>query len=237
MDACAQGEALPRLNPVNNNVVFCSARHKWSFTLESYARHYAAFFGAGLDARQFARRLWGNCYFNYQTRRFEGKPADARSPRSFVQFCLEPMSARESGVRRSYKVYAQVLGTEVKDLTRLLGELRISLNKKQLRLDAEPLLKLVMRQFFRSHGGFIDALTQTVPSPVAGAEAKVRRTWRGDATSALGRSMCACDAKGALMVNVVKMFRTPDAEDFLAFGRVLSGVVKSGMEVDVLGER
>ena len=75
MDACAQGEALPRLNPVNNNVVFCSARHKWSFTLESYARHYAAFFGAGLDARQFARRLWGNCYFNYQTRRFEGKPA------------------------------------------------------------------------------------------------------------------------------------------------------------------
>ena len=135
-------------------------------------------------------------------------------------------------MRRSYKVYAQVLGTEVKDLTRLLGELRISLNKKQLRLDAEPLLKLVMRQFFRGHGGFIDALTQT-----AGAEAKVRRTWRGDATSALGQSMCACDATGALMVNVVKMFRTPDAEDFLAFGRVLSGVVKSGMEVDVLGER
>ena len=140
-------------------------------------------------------------------------------------------------MRRSYKVYAQVLGTEVKDLTRLLGELRISLSKKQLRLDAEPLLKLVMRQFFRGHGGFIDALTQTVPSPVAGAEAKVRRTWRGDAKGALGRSMCACDAKGALMVNVVKMFRTPDAEDFLAFGRVLSGVVKSGMEVDVLGER
>ena len=33
------------------------------------------------------------------------------------------------------------------------------------------------------------------------------------------------------------MYRTPDASDFLAFGRVLSGVVKSGMEVDVLGER
>lgn len=140
-------------------------------------------------------------------------------------------------VRRRYKVYAQVLGTEAKDLTRLLAELRISLSKKQLQMDAEPLLKLVMRQFFRGHGGFIDALTQTVPSPVAGAEAKVRRSWRGDVTSPLGQSMCACDAKGALMINVVKMYRTPDAEDFLAFGRVLSGVVKSGMEVDVLGER
>lgn len=94
MDACSQGDALPRLNPVNNNVVFCSARHKWSFTLESFARHYATFFNTALDARQFARRLWGNSYFNYQTRRFEGKPADARAPRSFVQFCLEPMYAQ-----------------------------------------------------------------------------------------------------------------------------------------------
>ena len=140
-------------------------------------------------------------------------------------------------MNRRYKVYAQVLGTEAKDLTRLLAELRVSLSKKQLQMDAEPLLKLVMRQFFRGHGGFVDALTQMVPSPVAGAAAKVRRSWRGDVTSALGESMCACDAKGALMINVVKMYRTPDAEDFLAFGRVLSGVVKSGMEVDVLGER
>ena len=63
-------------------MVFCSALHKWSFTLQSYAQHYCEL---------FAKRLWGNCYFNYQTRRFESKPADARAQRSFVQFCLEPM--------------------------------------------------------------------------------------------------------------------------------------------------
>ena len=125
-------------------------------------------------------------------------------------------------MRRSYKVYAQVLGTEVKDLSRVLTELKITLTKKQ---------------YFHSHAGFVDALLQHVPSPIDGAEAKVRRTWSGDVTSETGKGMCACDSKGALMVNVVKMYRTPDASDFLAFGRVLSGVVKSGMEVDVLGER
>lgn len=140
-------------------------------------------------------------------------------------------------MKRSYKVYAQVLGTEVKDLSRVLTELKISLTKKQLQMDANPLLKLVMQQYFHSHAGFVDALLQHVPSPVDGAEAKVRRTWSGDVTSETGKGMCACDSKGALMVNVVKMYRTPDASDFLAFGRVLSGVVKSGMEVDVLGER
>ena len=140
-------------------------------------------------------------------------------------------------MKGSYKVYAQVLGTEVKDLSRVLTELKITLTKQQLQMDANPLLKLVMQQYFRDHTGFVDAILDNVPSPIDGAESKVRRTWSGDATSETGKSMCACDSKGVLMMNVVKMYRTPDATDFLAFGRVLSGVVKSGMEVDVLGER
>ena len=86
-------------------------------------------------------------------------------------------------MRRSYKVYAQVLGTEVKDLSRVLTELKITLTKKQLQMDANPLLKLVMQQYFHSHAGFVDALLQHVPSPIDGAEAKVRRTWSGDMTS------------------------------------------------------
>ena len=44
-----------------------------------------------IPVENLAKRLWGNVWFNYQTRRFEGKTADTRSPRSFVQFCLEPM--------------------------------------------------------------------------------------------------------------------------------------------------
>ena len=45
-------------------MVFCSALHKWSFTLQSYAQHYCEFFGKAMDVAQFAKRLWGNCYFN-----------------------------------------------------------------------------------------------------------------------------------------------------------------------------
>ena len=38
------------------------------------------------------------------------------------------------------------------------------------------------------------------------------------------------------MVNVTKMYHTPDCENFDAFGRVLSGTLKVGDEVKVLGE-
>lgn len=90
MDACSRGLSLPRINPLNNNVIFTSACHHWSFTLLSYARHYQSLFPS-ISPEAFAKRLWGNVYYNYETRRFVAKPPSPRAQRSFVQFCLEPM--------------------------------------------------------------------------------------------------------------------------------------------------
>lgn len=136
----------------------------------------------------------------------------------------------------SWKVYAQVLGSEIPDLKRVLAELHISLTKQQLRMDAAPLLKLVMKQFFNGHGGFVDSLLQIFPDPITAAEGKVRRFWKGEMGSALGEAMCKCDPAGPLVINVVRMYRTQDARDFVAFGRVMSGTVQAGQEVDVCGE-
>ena len=41
---------------------------------------------------------------------------------------------------------------------------------------------------------------------------------------------------GLLMVNVTKMYHKPDCESFDAFGRVLSGTLRVGDDVQVLGE-
>lgn len=38
------------------------------------------------------------------------------------------------------------------------------------------------------------------------------------------------------MIHVTKLFPTVDAQEFQAFGRVMSGTVKVGMAVKVLGE-
>jgi U5 small nuclear ribonucleoprotein component len=54
--------------------------------------------------------------------------------------------------------------------------------------------------------------------------------------SPLAAAMLACDPKGPLMIQIVKLYPTPDANEFRAFGRVLSGTVTKGMEVKVLGE-
>lgn len=48
--------------------------------------------------------------------------------------------------------------------------------------------------------------------------------------------MKACDPDGPVMVQIAKLYHTTDAQSFRAFGRVVSGTLKKGLEVKVLGE-
>jgi U5 small nuclear ribonucleoprotein component len=91
MDAASQGETRPRINPINDNVIFASATHRWSFTLRSFAQQYREFHHASFLSFALAKRLWGNVYFDYASRRFQSRAPDSRAHRSFVQFCLEPL--------------------------------------------------------------------------------------------------------------------------------------------------
>ena len=48
------------------------------------SRHLGKF-----DVNSFADRLWGDIYFDADTRKFTRKQADAETPRTFVHFVLE----------------------------------------------------------------------------------------------------------------------------------------------------
>lgn len=222
--AAATGVAQRRLAPEKGNVCFASGQHGWCFTLQSFAKLYCDQHGGSPAA--FARRLWGDFYFDRATRKFLPQPTNEDTPRSFCQFLLEPL----------YKLYAQVLGEDPTSLNATLRRLGIRLNHSQLHLDPRPLLKLVLKQFFGQATGFVDMVVEHVPSPVAGAAVKVDHTYSGDQTGELAASMRACDASGPLMINIVKLYSSPDGRTFSAMGRVMSGRVSAGQEVKVLGE-
>ncbi len=48
--------------------------------------------------------------------------------------------------------------------------------------------------------------------------------------------MMKCDQQGPTVIHVTKLFHTSDAQEFRAFGRVMSGTVRRGQSVKVLGE-
>jgi U5 small nuclear ribonucleoprotein component len=133
----------------------------WCFTLRSFAQQYANTYG-GLDVSSFADRLWGDIYFDAESRKFSRKAADAESPRTFVQFVLEPL----------YKIYAHTLSEDTPQLKETLAILGIKLRDVLYKMDARPLLKVVLDQFFGPSTGLVDMIVENIPNPAEATATK-----------------------------------------------------------------
>ncbi|KAF8510411.1 P-loop containing nucleoside triphosphate hydrolase protein [Hysterangium stoloniferum] len=214
-----------RLSPERGNVAFASTDLGWCFTLRSFAQMYADTYGS-FDVSSFAERLWGDIYFDEEDRKFSRKAADPESPRTFVHFILDPV----------YKIYSSVLSEETDQLKETLEGLGIILKPLMFKMDVRPLLKAVLDQFFGTATGLVDMVVEHIPSPVEGSALKVERTYTGPQTSELVENMRELKRDGPTMIQITKLYQTTDAQSFRAFGRVMCGTVRKGMELKVLGE-
>lgn len=219
-----QGEKR-RLSPEKGNVAFASSSMGWCFTLPSFAKMYAESY-PDINARDLSVRLWGDIFFNPKRRSFTRKGTEEGSKRTFVKFVLEPI----------YKLYSHTIGESPEDLKATLATLGIQLKPSQYKTDATDLLKMVCEQFFGGPEGLVDMIVEHVPSPLEGAKRKLDRYYTGPRDTQVSSSIERCDQDGPLVVQITKLFNTPDATGFYSFGRVLSGIAKAGQEVRVLGE-
>lgn len=106
----------------------------------------------------------------------------------------------------------------------------------QLHKSSKPLLKDAFMAVFGDSTGLVDMLTEHVPSARLGTAHKVQRTWTGDQKSDMAQNMSLCNARGPLVVAVAKMVPRLNDPGFDAFGRVISGALRPGEAVRVLGE-
>ena len=95
----------PVISPLHNNVLFASAEYSIMFNLSSFAAKYQSIFPA-VDSAKFSALLWGDYYFNKETRKFQRKPTEGERKRTFVEFVLEPI----------YKIFAHTVGKDRPDL-------------------------------------------------------------------------------------------------------------------------
>ncbi|KFM22860.1 116 kDa U5 small nuclear ribonucleoprotein component [Auxenochlorella protothecoides] len=142
------------------------------------------------------------------------------------EFVLEPL----------YKIYATVLGEDDAAVRELMAELGVALRPAAYGANVRPLLKEACTAVFGSAAGLVEVLVRSLPSARAGTATKVARWYTGPQDSEAAGHMRACNPRGPLAVYVTKLFPTADATAFDLFGRVLSGTVKPGDKVRVLGE-
>lgn len=221
----AEDDPNQMVSPLLGNVCFASSYYRFCFTLKSFSKIYADTY-EGINEKEFARRLWGDMYFNSKTRKFSKKPPTSSASRSFVEFILEPL----------YKIFAQIVGDVDESLTRVCDELGIHLSKEEQKLNIRPLLRLVCKRFFGDFTGFVDMCVDNIPSPVDNAKRKIEHIYTGPMDSDLAEEMVQCEAEGPLMVHTTKLYPTEDGTSFHVFGRIMSGTLYANQEVRILGE-
>jgi 116 kDa U5 small nuclear ribonucleoprotein component len=219
-----QGENR-RLSPEKGNVLFACSGMNWCFTLQSFARMYSDTYPE-VNTYEFARRLWGDIFFNPRKRTFTRKAVEERAKRTFVNFILEPI----------YKLYSHTISESPEDLKETLATLGIILKPSQFKTDAKVLLKLVCERFFGPAHGFVDMIIDHIPSPVEASEKKLGRYYTGPLDSKVAKAITDCNQDGPLIIQISKLFNTTDASGFYSFGRVMSGIARPGEQVRVLGE-
>ncbi|KAG7840120.1 hypothetical protein KL942_002919 [Ogataea angusta] len=215
------------LSPALGNVCFSSSNLNSCFTVRSIAKRYLKNSKVDLDA--FATKLWGDIYYIDQklTIKPPDKAAYAKS-RSFIKFVLEPI----------YKLVTATLTKSPKELEHYLEESHgiTSIHPSKFKLDVQLLLKEVFFAFF---GGvcppFVD-LIQQMPSPEDMNVDKFKLLYKGNASDEILSHIEKCDPNGPVIAYVAKLIDSASAARFYAQVRVLSGTLKIGNSVLLLGE-
>lgn len=215
-----------RISPEKGNVLFASTAMEWCFSLQSFSKMYQQSY-PGLDVDEFAQRLWGNIYYNPETRKFK-KKSESGSVRSFIHFVLDPI----------YKIYTHTIGENEESLKKTLSKLGITLKPSTYKLDVRPLLRTVCKLFFGDSSGFVDSVLKHIPSPIESAKKAIKatKTFTGPQDCDMASYIRTCDPNAPLVMNVTKLFPSADASEFYSLGRVLSGTLERGQHIKVLGE-
>ena len=212
--------------PEKGTVCFSAGLHNWAFTLTVFAKMYAAKFGVEFD--KMMEKLWGDNFFDPKTKKWTKKHTGEKTcMRAFVQFCYEP-------IRR---VIDAAMNDNKDKLWPMLEKLKVKEKLKPADFDllGKPLMKRIMQTWLPADVALLEMIIYHLPSPATAQKYRADTLYEGPLDDKYAESIRNCDSDGPLMLYVSKMIPTSDKGRFLAFGRVFSGKVKTGMKVRILG--
>ncbi|KAM9988283.1 hypothetical protein ACTFIZ_003628 [Dictyostelium cf. discoideum] len=214
------------VSPEKGTVAFGSGLHGWGFTLGRFAKLYAAKFGVPED--KLMGRLWGDSYFDATAKKWTSNPqsADGKAlPRAFCQFVLEPI----------YQLTRAIVDEDAVKLEKMMKTLQITLAPEDAEIKGKQLVKAVMRKFLPAADAILSMIVTHLPSPLVAQKYRCANLYEGPMDDECAIAIQKCDPNGPLMMYVSKMVPTSDKGRFYAFGRVFSGIIRTGQKVRIMG--
>lgn len=146
------------LDPVKGNVVFGAGKDQWAFTLRDFAKIYAKNFKLNED--KMAERLWGDNYFDVETKKWYEKPVSSTGKplkRAFVQFVMDP-------ILKMIRTCMDFENFEEVDI--LLNKVNVQLTEAERTLTKKKLMKVIMRKWLPAADCLIEVMVKHLPSPI-----------------------------------------------------------------------
>merc|ERR1711935_1331165 len=208
--------------PDKGTVAFGSSLQSWGFTLTPFAKLYAEKFKT--DPEKLIKKLWGDHFFNNKTGKWSKKQEEG-THRGFNKFVLEPI----------FRMFKLIMEDATEKYTKLINMVGVKLNSDEKQLTGKPLVKTVMRKWLSASDALLEMIVIHLPSPAMAQKYRVDALYEGPLDDAAAIGIRDCDKNGPLMLYISKMIPTPDNARFIAFGRVFSGTVKTGMKARIMG--
>lgn len=208
--------------PEKGTVAFSAGLHGWAFTLTRFARMYAKKFN--VDVEKMLGRLWGDNFFDRANKKWVKKEKAGLS-RAFCEFVIKPIK----------KIIELAMADKVDDLVKLLATLEVTLTTEEKELRQKKLMKRVLQKWLPADQALLEMMITHLPSPAKAQRYRVDTLYEGPLDDVCATSIRNCDPNGPLMLYISKMVPAADRGRFIAFGRVFSGTVRTGVKVRVMG--
>jgi len=97
------------------------------------------------------------------------------------------------------------------------------------------------KQWLRDNLHLEDSLLRMViehlPNPAEAQKYKIPHIWSGDLESVEGQALINCDRDGPLLGMITKIFIDPKSKRPTLIGRVFSGTIRAGMDLELINQR
>jgi elongation factor 2 len=212
--------------PEEGTVGFGSGLHSWGFTVQRFARMYAAKFK--IPEKKLMQKLWGDNFFDQAGKKWTTKPTGAKGDkleRGFCSFILTPIRDLFDAIMNDKK--------DVYDP--MLEKLQVKIPKDAKDLTGKPYLKRIMQTWLPASDALLRMIVNHLPSPTIAQKYRLENLYSGPMDDPSAKAVRTCDPKGPLMLYISKMVPTSEKGRFYAFGRVFSGTVSTGAQVRIQG--
>jgi len=213
------------VDPTRGNVSFGSGKQGWAITMPQIAKRLAR---KGGDEAKILKRLWGDHFYDPQTKHYVTSPItpDGRRLERFVcQVVFKPL------IRLFHLVRDGDLETV---FNQILPAIDVQLATKDKDLTGNDLLVKILQAWIPAGDALLSLIVNHLPSPVEAQKYRVDKLYTGPLDDPVATAIRNCDPEGPLTVFISKMVPSNDGNRFFAFGRIFSGTVRPKTDIIVM---